>query len=115
MSTATKWKLSKRKRAQHTERRFWRESAQVCGGRWTKPAPLWFACPERCNRSPTWWASWMRTMRRTAGCTRQRRASSRREVVLLLNAQLFLDLLQRHAFGLGNHRLHPNELENHHA
>src|SRR5438876_4501674 len=33
----------------------------------------------------------------------------------LFDAQLFLDLLQRHALGFRNHRLYPNELQNHHA
>ena len=33
----------------------------------------------------------------------------------LFDAQLFLDLLQRHALRLRNQRLHPNELQNHHA
>src|ERR1035437_1323 len=33
----------------------------------------------------------------------------------LFDAQLSLDLLQRHALRLRHQRLHPNELENHHA
>src|SRR5260370_34844039 len=33
----------------------------------------------------------------------------------LFDAQLFLDLLQRHALRLRNQRLHPDELQNHHA
>src|ERR1700676_4946091 len=33
----------------------------------------------------------------------------------LFDAQLFLDLLQRHCLRLRNHRLHPNKLQNHHA
>src|ERR1700688_1497530 len=35
--------------------------------------------------------------------------------VALSNTQLFLDLLQRHTFGLRNHGLHPNKLKDHHA
>ena len=31
------------------------------------------------------------------------------------DAQLFLNLLERNALGLGNHGLHPNELQHHHA
>src|SRR5580692_3461191 len=33
----------------------------------------------------------------------------------LRDPQLFLYLLQRHALGLRNHRLHPNKLQDHHA
>src|SRR5579872_1232292 len=33
----------------------------------------------------------------------------------LFDSQLVLNLLQRHSFGLGHHRLHPNQLQDHHA
>jgi len=36
-------------------------------------------------------------------------------VAVLFDAQLLLDLLQRHVFCLWNHGLHPNELQHHHA